>query len=101
MADGDGRRSMQCCVHTQFFFAPAHFARRIGDWGNAGLSQRLAASWLPFARDAHARGWCAVVRAEGCEAVTRMYADFVANRVAAADWYMCSLPSCEKPVARL
>lgn len=64
------------------FFAPAQIKKRLGDWGPAGLGERIAAAWLAFmARiDDPAAPWLTVIRGQGADAVERAYLDLVEGR---------------------
>lgn len=56
---------------TAFFFAPDRAKKRIGDWGQAGFANNLAAKWMPFLGSAS--DWMTIEKAEGIEAVLKNY----------------------------
>jgi len=62
-----------------FFFAPSRVTKRAGDWGRAGLEQRVADAWHPFCE--WISGWLEVVHGEGFEAVRGAYLDVLEGRV--------------------
>ena len=53
------------------FFAPDRIRQRSGDWGAAGLQQRLADAWVGFVQRATERDrpWLEVVRGHGAAAI--------------------------------
>ena len=53
------------------FFAPAQAQKRSGEWGQAGLQQKIAEAWTAFV--GRANDWVEVVEESGEEAVTRVY----------------------------
>lgn len=53
------------------FFAPAQAQKRSAEWGNAGLQQKVAESWVEFV--SRADDWVEVVEESGEEAMTRIY----------------------------
>lgn len=55
------------------FFAPSQVEKRIGEWGLAGLQRRMAEGWLAFLP--RVKGWIAVDRRKGREAIERVYND--------------------------
>ena len=73
----------------ELFFAPTQVARRTGDWGPAGVAERLAAAWVPFAEQA--ADWISVRRAQGPEAVAAAYDDLLHNRADPAEGVILSL----------
>jgi hypothetical protein len=62
-----------------FFFAPDRVSKRAGDWGRAGLEQRVAAAWHPFCE--WVSGQLEVVHGDGFEAVRAAYLDVLEGRV--------------------
>jgi hypothetical protein len=64
------------------FFAPAQVRKRQGDWGAAGLGQKLAEAWQSFRDRATARSdpWLTVRRHRGAEEVRDAYAVVLAGR---------------------
>ena len=73
----------------QFFFAPAQIQKRSKDWGPRGLAQRLGAAWTRFCDASDA--WLHVARANGREALERVYQDTLAGRTLPADGNVLSL----------
>jgi hypothetical protein len=62
-----------------FFFAPDRVVKRTGDWGRAGLEERLAESWRPYA--SWTEGWLGVVRERGQAALRSAYMDLLDGRI--------------------
>ena len=54
-----------------FFFAPDQAAKRVADWGGAGLRDRIAQAWAPFVD--WTDGWLEVSRSEGLEPLESAY----------------------------
>jgi len=63
----------------QFFFAPDRIRKRGSDWGTAGLEERVAAAWTPFADWAGA--WLQVERISGEDEIKRVYLELVEGKV--------------------
>ena len=63
-----------------FFFAPDRVAKRVADWGAAGLEANAAEAWDPF------REWTGsrleIIRGHGLEAAEGAYLDLLEGRVA-------------------
>ena len=75
------------------FFAPAQIAKRHGDWGAAGLAQRLAEAWQAFmvpVGDA-TRPWLRVVHSRGRAAVEAVYRAQLGGTVPAREGHMLSV----------
>ncbi|MEP6738896.1 MAG: DUF2855 family protein [Caldimonas sp.] len=67
------------------FFAPAQVKKRVGDWGAAGLQQRLASAWAKFIHrvdDPH-DPWLRVVSGQGRAAVQDTYVALLDGHVPA------------------
>lgn len=64
------------------FFAPAQVKKRQGDWGVAGLGERLVQAWRAFSARATAakEPWLKVERHQGGEEVQQAYAHVLAGR---------------------
>jgi hypothetical protein len=62
-----------------FFFAPDRVAKRTGDWGRAGLEERLADSWHPYAT--WTEGWLRVIRERGQATLRSAYLDVLDGRI--------------------
>ena len=61
------------------FFAPDRVTKRTGDWGGAGLNEKVADAWHPFC--AWAGGWLKVLRGQGMEAVQSAWLEVLEGRV--------------------
>jgi len=75
------------------FFAPAQIAKRSGDWGPAGLQDRLGAAWRAFMKpvtDPH-HPWLRVVRGQGGPAVEQVYCALLAGRARPQEGHMLRL----------
>ncbi len=59
----------------ELFFAPARFAKRMEDWGPAGLQSRTGEAWGPFAE--WAAGWLRVEHGAGPDDIERLYLELV------------------------
>jgi len=70
------------------FFAPAHVAKRITDWGGAGLQQRMADAWASFLPKVD--GWITVERWTGRDAIERVYRDTLDGRADPRRGYILS-----------
>jgi Protein of unknown function (DUF2855) len=70
------------------FFAPAHVAKRIADWGGAGLQQRMADAWASFLPKVD--GWITVERSSGRDAIERVYRDTLDGRADPRRGYILS-----------
>ena len=75
------------------FFAPAQIKKRNGDWGPAGLQQRIADAWAAFMRPVTAAQppWLRVVRGRGTAAVEVTYAMLLDGSVNPAEGHVLSL----------
>jgi hypothetical protein len=62
-----------------FFFAPDRVVKRTGDWGRAGLEERLADSWRPYV--SWTEGWLGVNRERGQAALRSAYLDLLEGRI--------------------
>ena len=62
-----------------FFFAPTRVTKRAGDWGRAGLEQRVAEAWHPFCE--WTEGWLQVIPGQGLEGARDAYLDVLEGRV--------------------
>jgi Protein of unknown function (DUF2855) len=72
-----------------FFFAPKRVSKRAGDWGRAGLEQRVAAAWQPFCE--WTGGWLEAIHGDGFEAVRDAYLDVLEGRVEPQTAHVISL----------
>lgn len=82
----------------EFFFAPAQVAKRVKDWGPAGLQQRLGSAWRAFVDASDA--WLRVERGWGRDAVERSYQSVLAGRTHPAEGHVLSLWDDEAAATR-
>ena len=61
-----------------FFFAPAQAQKRMGEWGAAGLQERIDQAWGGFLADT--AGWIRVVHGSGRAAIEAVYRDTLEGR---------------------
>jgi len=75
------------------FFAPAQAAKRAGEWGPAGLQERLTAAWAAFMQPVTRAEdpWLQIVRGRGAAAVETCYAALLAGTVRPQDGHILSL----------
>jgi hypothetical protein len=71
------------------FFAPSQVEKRTAEWGSAGVAERIAAAWVPFAEQA--ADWIRLREESGGEAVTRAYESLLHNRADPAEGLILSL----------
>ncbi len=74
---------------TVFFFAPAWLEKRREDWGAAALGARVVSAWQEIMGRVDA--WMRIVRGEGADAVTAVYAAMVAGRCGPDEAHVLSL----------
>jgi hypothetical protein len=72
-----------------FFFAPMQMEKRQAEWGAGGFQDRLGAAWHSFRE--FTRGWLAIRRDTGPEAVARVYQDVLEGRSAPHVGHILSL----------
>jgi len=70
------------------FFAPTHVAKRIADWGGAGLQQRTGDAWASFLP--RVDRWITVERGSGREPIERVYRDTLEGRADPRRGYILS-----------
>ncbi len=63
----------------RFFFAPDRVTKRSAEWGRAGLEERVAAAWRPFAE--WVGSWLEVESSDGFGAVEATYRALLDNQV--------------------
>lgn len=73
------------------FFAPAQVEKRTADWGSAGVAERIAAAWMPFAE--RASHWIRLREESGGEAVAHAYTSLLHNRADPSEGLILSLSS--------
>ena len=75
------------------FFAPAQVKKRTGDWGAAGLQERIASAWSAFmARVTDAQHpWLQVVRGHGPAAVEATYAALLAGTMPPSEGHFIAI----------
>ena len=64
---------------TEFFFAPAHIQKRIGDWGHEGYSKKT--NLFMTARAIQSKNWMQVKEISGLENFTSTYEEVVAGNI--------------------
>ena len=64
---------------TEFFFAPAHIQKRIGDWGHEGYAKKT--NLFMNARGLQSKNWMQVKEISGLESFTSTYEDVVAGNI--------------------
>ena len=64
---------------TEFFFAPAHIQKRIGDWGHEGYAKKT--NLFMNARGLQSKNWMQVKEISGLENFTSTYEDVVAGNI--------------------
>jgi hypothetical protein len=80
-------------VRPVLFFAPAQIKKRVGDWGAAGLQQRLADAWSAFIASVNnaQRPWLVVVPGRGPKALESTYAALLAGTVTPLEGHFITL----------
>jgi hypothetical protein len=75
------------------FFAPDQVKKRLGDWGPAGLGQRLAEAWSAFMKPVTDpdRPWLTVVRGHGPHEVEQVYRALIDGRSHPQEGHLLSL----------
>jgi hypothetical protein len=64
---------------TEFFFAPAHIQKRIGDWGHDGYAEKTNS--FMTARAIQSKNWMQVKEIHGLENFTSIYEEMVAGKI--------------------
>jgi len=64
---------------TEFFFAPAHIQKRIGEWGHEGYAQKTNA--FMSARALQSNNWMQIKKIIGLEDFTTTYKEVVAGQI--------------------
>ncbi len=73
----------------EFFFAPGQIAKRIQDWGPAGVQERIGASWVAFRDSTDA--WLRVKRGYGRSAVEEVFGQTLDAKTSPSDGHVISL----------
>jgi hypothetical protein len=73
----------------QFFFAPTQIAKRTGEWGSAGLRDRVAEAWDRYCP--WVAGWLRVEERGGADAVVATWRTLVAGAVDPRLGFVCTL----------
>jgi hypothetical protein len=75
------------------FFAPAQIKKRLGDWGPAGLGQRIAAAWTAFLKPVtdERAPWLTVVRGHGHREVEQVYRELIDGHTQPQQGHVLSL----------
>ena len=73
----------------QGFFAPDQIKKRVAEWGNDGLQDRLAEAWLAFL--VPLAGWITVEHLSGPQAAEQIYLDTLEGRAAPDIGYVVTL----------
>ena len=64
---------------TEFFFAPAHIQKRIGDWGHDGYAEKT--NLFMTARALQSKNWMQLKEVHGLENFTSTYEEMVAGKI--------------------
>ena len=64
---------------TEFFFAPAHVQKRIGDWGQAGYAKKTNAFMADRAEQSN--DWMQIKRIKGLDNFSEAYKEVVAGNI--------------------
>ena len=90
---GNGNGSCLPGPQPVLFFAPNQAKKRSGDWGPAGLQERLTAAWAAFMQPVTRADdpWLQVVRDRGTAAVEACYAALLDGRVRPQEGHILSL----------
>ena len=64
---------------TEFFFAPAHIQKRIGDWGHDGYAEKT--NLFMTARALQSKNWMQLKEIHGLENFTSIYKEMVAGKI--------------------
>ena len=70
---------LSTCNRTEFFFAPAHIQKRIGDWGYEGYSEKT--NIFMAARALQSKDWMQVKEISGLEEFIKTYEEVVAGNI--------------------
>ncbi len=86
---GDAPPKMTAGALPVMFFAPDRARKRIHDWGMAGFSARLSASWQPFIDSV--QSWMQIKQSSGVKALTDAYRALLGGQVPADLAYLLRL----------
>jgi NADPH:quinone reductase-like Zn-dependent oxidoreductase len=73
----------------QFFFAPVRYAKRMKDWGAAGVDREYGRAWAAFLPSV--QRWLKVVQNRGPQAIEAIYREVLDNRCPPDTAHMLSL----------
>eukprot|EP01063_Lacrimia_lanifica_P011100 TRINITY_DN17884_c0_g1_i1.p1 TRINITY_DN17884_c0_g1~~TRINITY_DN17884_c0_g1_i1.p1 ORF type:complete len:379 (+),score=126.09 TRINITY_DN17884_c0_g1_i1:105-1241(+) len=79
--DAGGRPKGLPGAKPKFFFAPTHINALRRRLGNDAFTKRVAAAWGGYVAHVQRRGWVAVRRVRGGDALQALYREFLANAV--------------------
>ena len=74
---------------TEFFFAPAHIQKRIGDWGHDGYAKKT--NLFMTIRAQQSKDWMEVKEIVGLENFTSIYQDVVSGKINPKEGIIVSL----------
>ena len=74
---------------TEFFFAPAHIQKRIGDWGHDGYAEKTNS--FMTARAIQSKNWMHVKEIHGLENFTSTYEEMVSGKINPKEGIIVSL----------
>ena len=64
---------------TEFFFAPAHIQKRIGDWGHEGYTKKT--NLFMTARALQSKNWMQIIEIDGLENFISTYEEVVSGKI--------------------
>ena len=64
---------------TEFFFAPAHIQKRIGDWGHEGYANKT--NLFMTARALQSKNWMQIIEIDGLENFISTYEEVVSGKI--------------------
>ncbi len=73
----------------EFFFAPSQVAKRVADWGAAGLQDRIDRAYRSLVD--HSTGWLRIEHRQGPEGVETTYRDLLEGRADPAAGFVCAM----------
>jgi len=76
---------------SEFFFAPAHIQKRVGDWGGAVYDEKV--EQFMSAAAAKSREWMQIVEVDGLAGVDEVYLDVCDGKIAADQALVVKMPA--------